>query len=286
MKTHGREPRRAVPKAQVPQAGASSRSSAEGSLVTSQDTIASQSLALREAEFYDHRSKTYDLVRRLIQRSMRGLERYAETHRYFDPAGKHVLLYAPVPQSVSLFERGAASVTGIDVSERELERARRAMEDAGYGDRFHGLVADAHRTPFEDASFDVIVGGSVLHHLDLPIALREIRRILRPGGRAVFDEPLAHNPLIRLGRALTPGARTPDEHPLTVDDLELCGEVFAGFEHHEFELITVPLMPLNALVPRRWSAPVAERLSRWDDAVIARAPALRRYARLTVLVLK
>jgi Methyltransferase domain len=146
--------------------------------VTSPDTIAPQSLAHREAEFYDHRSRTYDVVRSLIQRSMRGLGRYAEPHRYFDPAGKHVLLYAPVPESVSLFERGAALVTGIDVSERELERARRAIEDKGYGDRFRGLIADAHRTPFEDASFDVIVGGSVLHHLDLPVALREIRRTL------------------------------------------------------------------------------------------------------------
>ena len=255
-------------------------------MTTSHETIASQALALREAEFYNHRSRTYDLVRRLIQRSMRGLGRYAEIHRYFDPAGKHVLLYAPVPESVSLFERGAASVTAIDVSERELGRARLAMDAEGYGDRFHGVVADAHRTPFEDASFELIVGGSVLHHLELPVALGEIRRILRPGGRAVFDEPLAHNPLIRLGRALTPGARTPDEHPLTVDDIDLCRRLFAGFEHHEFELITVPLMPLNALVPTRWSARVADRIARLDDAVIARAPALRRFARLTVLVLK
>jgi hypothetical protein len=50
--------------------------------------------------------------------------------------------------------------------------------------------------------------------------------------------------------------------------------------------VTVPLMALNVLLPRRLSARVAQRLARLDDAVIARVPALRRYARLTVLVLK
>jgi SAM-dependent methyltransferase len=48
---------------------------------------------------------------------------------------------------------------------------------------------------------------AVLHHLDLEVALGEVRRVLKKGGLAVFSEPLAHNPLVRLFRAVTPFAR-------------------------------------------------------------------------------
>ena len=42
----------------------------------------------------------------------------------------------------------------------------------------------------------------------------------------MFLEPMAHNPVLRLGRMLTPAARTDDEHPFTVDDWRRCAEAF------------------------------------------------------------
>ena len=122
------------------------------------------------------------------------------------------------------------------------------------------MVADAHHTGFPDGAFDLIRGNSILHHLELEPALRELRRILAPGGRAVFVEPLAHNPLLRLGRALTPMARTEDEHPFTAADWDTCAAVFPGFRHFERELITVPLMPLNLVLPARGRAALATRV--------------------------
>jgi SAM-dependent methyltransferase len=48
-------------------------------------------------------------------------------------------------------------------------------------------VTDAERLPFEDASFDLVFGHAVLHHLPgLPIALAEFQRVLRPGGALMF----------------------------------------------------------------------------------------------------
>jgi SAM-dependent methyltransferase len=48
-------------------------------------------------------------------------------------------------------------------------------------------VTDAERLPFEDASFDLVFGHAVLHHLPgLPIALAEFQRVLRPGGTLMF----------------------------------------------------------------------------------------------------
>ncbi|MPZ73415.1 MAG: methyltransferase domain-containing protein [Nitriliruptorales bacterium] len=51
----------------------------------------------------------------------------------------------------------------------------------------HGSVADAERLPYPDATFDLLVGHAVLHHLpDLDAALSEFRRVLKPGGRLVI----------------------------------------------------------------------------------------------------
>jgi hypothetical protein len=50
---------------------------------------------------------------------------------------------------------------------------------------------------------------------DLSLACSEIARVLRPGGPAIFVEPLGHNPLINAYRKRTPALRTVDEHPPT-----------------------------------------------------------------------
>jgi ubiquinone/menaquinone biosynthesis C-methylase UbiE len=50
-----------------------------------------------------------------------------------------------------------------------------------------GRVADAERIPYDDDSFDLVVGHAVLHHIpDVPAAFREVLRVLKPGGRFVF----------------------------------------------------------------------------------------------------
>lgn len=51
----------------------------------------------------------------------------------------------------------------------------------------HGRVADAEALPYDDASFDLVLGHAIVHHLpDLPAAFAEFRRVLRPGGRLVI----------------------------------------------------------------------------------------------------
>jgi ubiquinone/menaquinone biosynthesis C-methylase UbiE len=57
----------------------------------------------------------------------------------------------------------------------------------GLGLDVDGRVADAERIPYDDNSFDLVVGHAVLHHIpDLPTAFREVLRVLKPGGRFVF----------------------------------------------------------------------------------------------------
>lgn len=68
----------------------------------------------------------------------------------------------------------------------------------GLGLPVSGEVADAEALPFEDASFDLVVGHAVLHHIpDVEQAMREVLRVLRPGGRFVFaGEPTQRGDLV------------------------------------------------------------------------------------------
>ena len=63
-----------------------------------------------------------------------------------------------------------------------------ALRNAGHlGLAVDGRVADAERIPYDDATFDLVVGHAVLHHIpDVELALREVLRVLKPGGRFVF----------------------------------------------------------------------------------------------------
>jgi SAM-dependent methyltransferase len=243
----------------------------------------------REKEFYNSKGQTsYHTLRMWIWRALGEFKRNDDQASFYDPAGKLVCDYGCGPGylTTELLDRGAAYVTGIDISEGEIEQARQRAIADGVADRCRHVVADAHDLAFEDDSFDLIVGDSILHHLDMEVALRELRRVLKPGGRAVFMEPMWHSPFLRLGRALTPSARTPDEHPLTVKDWELCGRIFPDFEHHEREFLTIPLMPLNLVLPQNAQKRLARRVHRLDDRVLERYPRTRKYARITFLVLK
>src|SRR4051794_10698279 len=85
--------------------------------------------------------------------------------------------------AVAALRAGAASVTGLDFSPRMLERARR-KEPA-----IEWLEGDLLALPFADASFDAAtIGFGIRNVSDLELGLRELRRVLRPGGRLAILE--------------------------------------------------------------------------------------------------
>ena len=92
-----------------------------------------------------------------------------------------------------LVEAGAI-VVGLDQSPRSLEVARRAIArpSAGGGaaqrGHFHAAGGRLERLPFADGAFDAVVAADVLEHVpDLPAVVRELGRVLAPGGSFAFD---------------------------------------------------------------------------------------------------
>lgn len=78
-----------------------------------------------------------------------------------------------------------------DLSPRFLERLVDRIATTGSIERIKPCLLDANALPFLDGSFDVIVGHSVLHHLlDFETTLRDTYRCLRPGGAAMFGDPM------------------------------------------------------------------------------------------------
>ena len=87
------------------------------------------------------------------------------------------------------------NLTAIDVADVLLEEAKKKIPGADFRNE------DVHRMSFPDATFDLVAGCSVLHHLDWDLAVREIARVLRPGGRIRFSEPNKLNPQVALQKS-------------------------------------------------------------------------------------
>ena len=140
---------------------------------------------------------------------------------------------------------------------------------------------NAEDLKFDDDYFDIVCGGAILHHLDLNKALSEITRVLKPDGKAIFVEPLGHNPLINLYRRFTPSLRTKDEHPLLMRDLKLMRDYFHQVDVRYFHLLSLLAVPFHKLSTFHSLLKITETI----DKVVLQIPFLKRQAWQAVIML-
>lgn len=181
--------------------------------------------------------------------------------------------------TVLLASRGS-KVAALDISTDLLRMARMRSILDGYDDHVLPLCGSVHSIPMPDASVDIVFGMAVLHHVNLTLAAREVHRILKAGGRAIFAEPIRNSKAVAVVRRLIP-YRQPDispfERPLRFEEVATFASGFSGFIHREFELPVLQLARVCGL-----AEPWTTRAYELDARMLRACPPLRHFASVTV----
>lgn len=185
--------------------------------------------------------------------------------------------------NTALLANRGAHVWGIDISEDLLRLAQRRLRVSGRDGGATFIAGSAHDLPFPDGSIDIVFGIAILHHLDLNLVSREVLRVLKPGGRAIFQEPVRNSAVLRFVRSLIP-YRAPDispfERPLTDPQLKRFATGFRKWSVRAFALPHVQVGQVLPVVKKH-----ARALYAWDRRVLHDAPWLSRYASIRVISL-
>jgi SAM-dependent methyltransferase len=183
-------------------------------------------------------------------------------------------------ENTMLLASRGARVLGLDISAPLIELARQRLDVNGLAGTAAFVVGSGHDVPVADASIDAVFGIAILHHLDLAAASQEVHRVLRPGGRAIFQEPVRDSRLIRAIRACIPYQApdvSPFERPLTTAELDTFGKPFVRRRTRAFALPFV--RAAHTFHPLRRFVHVAYR---GDAGILRRVPQLTRFAGIRV----
>ena len=156
----------------------------------------------------------------------------------------------------------SADIIGIDIAENALNIASKcaAAIFEAKTPRFYRM--DAHQLEFPDQSFDLVVDFGTLSSLDLNIALKEIYRVLRPGGSFVAIETFGHHPLANLKRRLNLWRRKRTKHAtdniLDTKKLKVLNSIFSQVSLSYFGITTLFQRVLPSIM-----LPLLEKIDSW-----------------------
>jgi SAM-dependent methyltransferase len=202
-----------------------------------------------------------------------------------DVRGKVVLDYGcGSGENTLLLAARGARVVSMDLSESLIRLARHRLKVNSIAGDVRFLAGSAHNIPLPDESMDVVFGIAVLHHLDLALASPEVHRVLRPGGRAIFQEPIRNSALIGGMRKFVPYRRadvSPYERPLSDRELTKFADNFVVSREKAFYLPHTRLAQ-KLPIPRK----LVRRLLQTDTRTLNRFPSLMYYASIKVFELE
>jgi len=181
--------------------------------------------------------------------------------------------------AVALRAKGAR-LLALDISPHLLEVTRKRLAAHGLEGDTEYLLATGHEMPIPSQSVDVVFGAAILHHLDLDEAADEVWRVLKPGGFAVFSEPVRDSGLYRLLRRVFPNRSediSPFEYPLSTAQLDRFRRRFVPGPRRRFQLPGTTILEKLGL-PESLIRPA--RLV--DRALLGAAPVLGRWATVEV----
>lgn len=147
------------------------------------------------------------------------------------------------------FALKGAKCTATDYSPKMVEIALKLAEINSV--EIQGCTANAMELPFEDNTFDIVYAANLLHHIPDPlITVQEMHRVLKPGGKACFWDPLKHNPIINIYREIAKDVRTEDEAPLDINFVKSINKIFSHTDYDTFWIATLWIFLQFYLVER------------------------------------
>ena len=211
---------------------------------------------LREKEFYEKYVTSFDITSDVDLSPVSGKETrpwnsywsmYHLAEKCYQP-GHRLLDFGSGPGDNALrFSHIGYLVEGFDICQSNVDVSRTLFKKYGVeSGKFQ--VSAAEKLPYESDCFHFIAGIDILHHVDVEKSLLECRRVLKPGGIAVFREPFEvpfldwiRNTLIV--RAFAPKSKsfelhiTEDERKLNHRDMEIIKSIFPSTKIKQYFLL-------------------------------------------------
>ena len=179
-----------------------------------------------------------------------------------------------------IFAKRGAIVYGFDIAPENITIAKERIIQNDVNESIFLDTMSAHVLRYKDNYFDLVYGLSILHHVNVPLAVKEVHRVLKPGGKAVFSEPLAASRTLRFIRQFVPVPSADDSEepapPISFDHLKIFYDLFQDVLVTEFQLLT--------RLERLWSNPLfVNQLKTLDSFLLSRFSPLRKLARQVVV---
>ncbi|HEX2914045.1 MAG TPA: methyltransferase domain-containing protein [Chloroflexia bacterium] len=186
--------------------------------------------------------------------------------------------------SKALAERGA-QVFSVDLSSQGLLKTLTRARQAKLAGQVIATRSSVEQLPFADESFDAVFAQNFLMHVSAESVGREVWRVLKPGGKAVFVEPLAHHPLVKLYRTLFSSYKGTKPRWSSRDDLKTLATPFRQVETRGFYLSSA-LASVNFVQQRPFLLkPAFATLNGLDTLLVKIAPRAERYSWVAVTIL-
>jgi len=193
--------------------------------------------------------------------------------------GKYLLdLGCGAGENSVYFARQGANCVAADYSPGMVDVALKLA--AANQVQVEGKVVNAMAIDFPDNTFDVVYASNLLHHIPDPtLAIKEMHRILKPGGKACFWDPLRHNPVINVYRRIATKVRTEDEMPLDINIVNFVKSHFSQTQYDTFWIATLWIFLRFYLIEK--VDPNKERY--WKKIIIEHTRLENSYRRLEAL---
>jgi 2-polyprenyl-3-methyl-5-hydroxy-6-metoxy-1,4-benzoquinol methylase len=212
----------------------------------------------REQAYYDQYASRYKSNVQAVFSPIEGHERrpwnpywylFGRVLDAYRPGAKLLDFGCGWGENTVVFAKIGYEVQGFDIAEANLQAARRLADRYGLASRIQLSRQPAESLAFDDNTFDVVAGVDILHHVDIAGAIRECHRVLKPGGLAIFKEPVA-NLLFDTVRNLRPCKKwvpnsasferhvTEDERKLNRGDLKTIRQPFTTVEMKRFRILS------------------------------------------------